>query len=187
MVLVSHPLPPPTQLRWYLKVLLVMSVVCELQYSETGGSSNASVDDYDQRNMMKNLFRKALNDSKQLLTLQKAFLAPRPEEYFSNGLCLAVSVIVEGQVIDNTSDFYYYYCDDYFHDNNSCIYQTSVDFKLLVPSSNIISLEDFLSLYVITEALIAVDPSFYFLTSILSTNYYNYKEWGLLRSPTPCL
>ena len=131
----------------------------------------------DQRTLLRDSFQTALmNDSEQLLTLQKVFLTPRPK--LRGGFYLTVEVIVKGRITDDSiTDLIDIssYCFHYFPKNNSCVYHTSMMFEVL-PQEHTSIMENLLTEYDIKMVLEALDPSFFILTNILSLDrlyYYN--------------
>ena len=81
---------------------------------------------------------------------------------------------MEGRVTD--SSYYFSYprdCGRYFLANRSCIYEASKTFELSPAPSVLLTLSDVLQSQTIVEALTELDPSFYFLTSTLSSSYHN--------------
>lgn len=111
---------------WFL--VLVLSVyVYELQCS----GKNDDKEEYNQRNILIDYFQNALmNDSQQLLMLQKAFLLPRR----IGGRCLIVDISVKGRVMDNddyVSSLYNDLCNSYLRDENLCICNTSISLELI--------------------------------------------------------
>ena len=127
----------------------------------------------DQRTLLRDSFQTALmNDSKQLLTLQKVFLTPRPK--LRDGLYLTVKVIVKGRIYTDGPSFdTSRYCSPYFSKNNSCVYHTSMMFEVL-PQEDTLTMENLLTKYDIRMVLVALDPSFFVLTDVLSLDHLYY-------------
>ena len=136
----------PIKLSFMIQVLLVFA--CKIQ------TSNA---DESQRNLLRESFQKLLmNDSEQLLTLQKVFLTPRQKN--PNGLYLYVYVTVEGRITDDDDDDSYWidkYCDTQYSvpQNNSCVHSTSIKFEILPPTDQD-SVQNFLNTYDIQMMLL---------------------------------
>ena len=151
----------PIKLSFMIQVLLVFA--CEIQTSKAHES---------QRNLLRESFQKVLmNDSEQLLTLQKIFLTPRQKD--PNGLYLYVDVTVEGKVTDD--DMIYVkdkkYCYMHVPQNNSCVYHTSMNFEVLPATLNQDStIQSFLNKDEIGMVLQVLDPSFHSLARIFQTS-----------------
>ena len=154
----------------YCFLVLVLSVVCEFQCS--GNDLNDDKETYNQRNMLIEQLQNALmNDREQVFTLQKAFLFPREKDL--GGLYLKVNITVEGTV----TDFYDYdyeflnHCMSYFPQNKSCIFDISKCFELSPAADSMtMTLVDVLQVRITVLSLMALDPSFYYLTNTLSLN-----------------
>ena len=155
---------------------LIQVLTCEVQTSEA---------DKSQRNLLRDSFQKSLiNDSEKLLTLQQAFLTPRPKN--QNGLYLYAYVTVEGRTTDINSDSYYFIdglrCGHSLQ-NNTCVYQTSTTFELMPPDQDVSAptVQNFLTKEDIRMMLEVLDPSFHALARMLrslDTDYYVHDEPG---------
>jgi hypothetical protein len=163
----------PITFSFVIQALLVFT--CEVQTSNAGES---------QRNLLREGFQKVLmNDSEQLLILQKIFLTPRQKN--PNGFYLFVYVTVEGRIADDGDRFLIDdYCDGefgVFPQNNSCVYRASMKFEVLPPAADHDStVQDLLSTKPdIGMVLLVLDPSFQSLASMLHDSY-NVTVYDLL-------
>ena len=151
----------------FLQVLLVFT--CEVQTSKAAES---------QINILKESFQKALiNDSKQLLILQKVFLTPRPK--YHAGLYLVVSVAVTGTIVDynNTlSDLIHNLCSfnpQFGFPSESCTYYTSMTFEILPPDQDTSIVQTFLNKDEIRMILEVLDLLFYSLAKVFQQLQYS--------------
>ena len=96
-----------------------------------------------------------MNDSEQLFVLQKAFLPPRQ----IGGQCLTVNITMKGRVMDNI--YNPSLCPN--SEQNLCIYNISKHFELLPAVAVTFTLANILRSSDITQVLLTMDPSFYFL------------------------
>ena len=152
-------------IKYCFLILALSALICEHQSSQVSGKRNLN-DANNQRDMMIEQFKFALiNDSDQLVTLQKAFLLPRPND---RGLCLKTIVTVKGRVTDNSGYDASSVCSVIDEKTGTvCTYLSTEGFELS-PATKV-TLADFLRSLDIVEMLATLDPSFYYLTrSLLS-------------------
>ena len=147
-------------MKHYCFLVLVLSVyVYNVHCYSTSTSGNL-------REILIDCFQKALmNDSKQLFTLQKAFLLPQQ----IGERCLTIYIFIEGR-IDITIYNPEYYCDGYrLNESDSCIIKMTKYFELSpAPSTTLV---EFLGSNFTLQALAAMDPSFHTLISVISTEF----------------
>ena len=149
------------KLSFMIQVLLVFT--CEVQTSKANES---------QRNLLRESFQKLLmNDSEQLLNLQRIFLTPRQKN--PNGFYLHVNITVEGRITYHWSHNDHLYlrykiCDRYFPINGSCVYSTSKIFEVLPPAADQSSTVK-IFLLDISMVLQVLDPSFRSIARMFQT------------------
>ena len=165
-------------------LVFVISVILLNQCREViGNNLKDDKEAYNQRDMLIEQFKIALmNDGDQLFALQKAFLFPRPSDFQSNGICLSVYVTVNGTITDYDPSGV---CRAIDESNLTFMCTYTENFELLPPAAAPFTLADFLGSNIIVQVLVILDPSFYYLTTILSNgpipsrDYHSYYYYDV--------
>ena len=145
-------------IKYCFLMLALSALICEHQSSQVSGKRNLNGAN-NQRDMMIEQFKFALiNNSDQLVTLQKAFLLPRPND---GGLCLKAMVTVKGRVTDKSGYDASSVCSVIDEKNGTvCTYLSTEGFEFS-PATKV-TLADFLRSLNIVQMLAMLDPSFYY-------------------------